>query len=314
MPRPVFLIGVPKSGTTLVQRLLASHPEIATADEPWVLLPMIYALKPSGVVAEYGARSARLSFQALINSLPHGVADYHESVRAMAETLYRRLSHTETVFFVDKTPRYHLILDSLVDIFPDAVFIFVLRNPLSVIGSIIEHNGGRISGLVYGAIDVRQGYPNISAAIERSAARTLVISYESLVTKPEADLGDLFGKLGLRKVAISTDKLAPNTFARGDRNGDSYVSVSNESCERWRETLATPMRKAFAIRLIRQLSSKDLEIQGYDKSTLLRDISSLETKISMAAGVELGQVSLAKARTYAQKLLLRNASTDNYFY
>ena len=51
--RPVFLLSLPRSGSTLVQRLLASHPEVATAAEPWVMLPHLYARRERGIAAEY---------------------------------------------------------------------------------------------------------------------------------------------------------------------------------------------------------------------------------------------------------------------
>ena len=50
---PIFLYSLPRSGSTLLQRMLADNPVIATASEPWFLLPIVYSTKSSGVYAEY---------------------------------------------------------------------------------------------------------------------------------------------------------------------------------------------------------------------------------------------------------------------
>ncbi len=41
-------------------------------------------------------------------------------------------------YFLDKTPRYYLIIPEIAQIFPDAKFIFLFRNPLQVISSVMK--------------------------------------------------------------------------------------------------------------------------------------------------------------------------------
>jgi hypothetical protein len=41
-PTPLFLLSLPRSGSTLAQRILAAHGGIATTSEPWILLPYLY--------------------------------------------------------------------------------------------------------------------------------------------------------------------------------------------------------------------------------------------------------------------------------
>jgi len=52
--KPIFVFSLPRSGSTLMQRILGSSTEISTVSEPWILLPLFYALKKEGVYAEYG--------------------------------------------------------------------------------------------------------------------------------------------------------------------------------------------------------------------------------------------------------------------
>lgn len=55
---PLFLLSLPRSGSTLAQRFLAAHDAIARASEPWILLPYLYTLRacvgPSGTVGPQG--------------------------------------------------------------------------------------------------------------------------------------------------------------------------------------------------------------------------------------------------------------------
>ena len=54
MAEPVFLFSLPRSGSTLVQRLIAGHPQVATTSEPWILLPLLYTVRRPGAYTEYG--------------------------------------------------------------------------------------------------------------------------------------------------------------------------------------------------------------------------------------------------------------------
>src|SRR5665213_3086127 len=51
--RPIFIFSISRSGSTLLQRVLAAHPEVATVSEPWLLLPFVYSMRTEGVIADY---------------------------------------------------------------------------------------------------------------------------------------------------------------------------------------------------------------------------------------------------------------------
>jgi len=57
----------------------------------------------------------------------------------MGGTLYNRaLEVAGKRFFLDKTPRYYFIIPELKNVFPEAKFIILLRNPLAVLSSILN--------------------------------------------------------------------------------------------------------------------------------------------------------------------------------
>src|SRR5215831_7821667 len=120
--RPVFILSIPRTGSTLLQRILGSHDAIGTASEPWFLLPLLYALRERGVHAEYehavmsrGVRGFATEY------LPHGTDSYLEAVHDLALRLYAEAAPGKT-YFLDKTPRYHHIADDLLELFPEGRF------------------------------------------------------------------------------------------------------------------------------------------------------------------------------------------------
>ena len=53
-------------------------------------------------------------------------------------TQYASDSDSDSIYFLDKTPRYYLILKELEQVFPDAKFIFLFRNPVQIYASMLS--------------------------------------------------------------------------------------------------------------------------------------------------------------------------------
>ena len=138
MKAPIFIFSLPRSGSTLLQRVLMSHSQIASVAEPWLMLPFCYAHKKKGVLAEYSHSVSTDAFADFINNLPNGENDYFEALNEFACTLYQKQCMNNETYFLDKTPRYYFIVPEILEIFPDAKFIFLFRNPLHVMSSIIQ--------------------------------------------------------------------------------------------------------------------------------------------------------------------------------
>ena len=135
----IFIACQPRSGSTLLQRILGAHSEVHTISEPWLMLHPLYALREEGIQAEYGAGLAHTALQSVFSELPNGRQDYIEGVRGMYQTLYGKLLEpTDATLFLDKTPRYYFILPELREVFPEARYILLVRHPLAVFTSILR--------------------------------------------------------------------------------------------------------------------------------------------------------------------------------
>jgi len=292
--RPVFVLSLPRSGSTLLQRMLATHPEVATASEPWVLLPQLYALRERGAAAEYGHRTAARAIADFSDSLPGGRAAYLAEVRRSVTALYEQAAG-DAPWFLDKTPRYHLVVDEIMELFPDARFVFLWRNPLAVAASMIESFGRGHWNLDRYGVDLYGGLERLVAAHGRGDPRALAIRFEDVVSDPVAGTRPVFELMGLdpeRAAAASFGATSLNG-RMGDRTGTaSYTEISGEPVERWRTTMANPLRKRWCAAYLRSVGPQRLAAMGYDSDGLARDVAGLRAR---PAGV----ASDAARRIYA---------------
>src|SRR5690349_16987156 len=127
----IFIISQPRSGSTLLQRVLAGHPDVHTSAETWLMLHPVYAKKRGGLEAEYNEQWAADAVAEFLAYYTEGPGVYDDAIREWARVLYgHALERSGKRFFVDKTPRYYYIVDDLVRLFPQAKFVFLLRNPM----------------------------------------------------------------------------------------------------------------------------------------------------------------------------------------
>ena len=83
--QPIVLLSLPRSGSTLLQRCLAAHPEICSTSESWLLLPGAYALRQEGVVSEYGHSILQMGVSDFCTGLPEKQNDFYREYGDMVE-------------------------------------------------------------------------------------------------------------------------------------------------------------------------------------------------------------------------------------
>jgi hypothetical protein len=279
-PIPLFLLSLPRSGSTLAQRILAAHEPIATASEPWILLPYLYTLRERGIYAEYNHRVLVQAVEDFCTVLPGARNDYVAEIRELALRLYDKASPRGTTYFLDKTPRYHLISSEIVAAFPEGKFILLWRNPLAVVASIIETWAGGKWNLYRFKVDLFDGIESLIRTYEHHEDKVHAVSYEALVKNPEETWVEVF-----RYLDLSFDRAALELFGDvelagrwGDRSGaQKYAEVSSDPLERWRQTLNNPVRKAWCRRYLHWIGRDRLAVMGYDLDGLIADLDSLPT-------------------------------------
>jgi hypothetical protein len=282
--KPLFIFSLPRSGSTLLQRVLAVNSQIATVAEPWVLLPFIYPMKPHGVYAEYSHASAHAALMDFMAELPNGEADYLDAVNQAASSLYRKISPSGARYFLDKTPRYALICGEIIRAFPEAKFIFLWRNPLSIIASMMEtFDDGRWNAYRL-KVDLFDGLANLIRTYKERQDQCLSVTYEDLIVSPEIELKRISRYLDIELDPSMLEEFAKVRFrgSMGDAKGmEQYQSLSVGSLDKWKMYINTPFRKYWCRRYLNWIGSERLALMKCNLAHLQREIGSVRTRWSM---------------------------------
>jgi sulfotransferase family protein len=293
---PVFILSVSRSGSTLLQRIVAAHEGVATAPEPWILLPPAYSLRHQGVDAEYVPQLLADAVEDFAEQLPAGEEDYLAAVREFALGLYTKAAGPGATHFVDKSPPYCLIPAELMRIFPEAKFVFLWRNPLSVIASMIETWGPWRPTFM--TADLFVGWPRLLDAYAANAGRCHAIRFEDAVAGDPQTWTALMDYLGLEfDPAALTGFAAVGVEGRmGDPTGrHAYRQLSSAPQDKWRAALANPVRREWCRRYLLLLGPERLAAMGYDQARLLAELAALPRSYE-GLGTDLWQAAKGVAR------------------
>lgn len=241
---------------------------MATVSEPWILLPPLYARRSEGVYAEYDHGLAKGAVDDFVDALPGGSADYDAAVRAFAEELYSRAGKPDATYFLDKTPRYHLIVKDVLRVFPDARFVFLWRNPLAIGASIMNTYAAGHWNLYLCKVDLFDGLAALVDAYRANEDRVYALQYEDLVAAPERELRAVCDYLELPWTdTVLTDG---DTVELAGRLGDRRrAPVSPEPPGRWQAAFANPLRRRWAQRYLAWVGEDRLATMGYALDDLL---------------------------------------------
>ena len=87
----------------------------------------------------YNSLISRKALSSFLSQISEDEKFYQKQLAVFLNSLYERaIRDRNKKFFLDKTPRYYLILEELAQMFPAARFILLFRNPIAVFNSIME--------------------------------------------------------------------------------------------------------------------------------------------------------------------------------
>lgn len=279
--KPIFIFCMARSGSTLLQRVLMSHSKISSMAEPHFLLPLAYTLKKEGVLAEYCHSNVAKAVEDIINNLPNKENEYLKYLRELSLGIYTSLSAKESLYFVDKTPSYHWIIPEIERIFPDAKFIFLFRNPIQSISSVLETWGSnRFYRMQMFYLKAFEAFKKLSEGYFSMKSKSFRINYENFIANPENIIKELSDYLEIEYEdnMLSNFSHQETKGRLGDPTGiKKYTTINKQTVQKWKLVFNTNYRKLIASTYIKKFSNESLKIQGYDKQEILREISNLKT-------------------------------------
>ncbi len=272
----IFVIGSPRSGSTLLARMIGAHSLIYGRPEPHLLTPLAHLGYYAKVdKAPYDAVLAAESTREFVADLPRGEQDYVDACRAYADTLYLRMLETKPgkTLFLDKTPAYALVLDFIARIYPAAHYVVLTRHPLAVFSSYAESffNSDYQAAHDYNPI-LERYVPAIAKFLRERKAPIHHVVYEDLVRDPQRHLAEIFAFLGVpdEPAAVEYGRQQPVEKGLGDPIGVAKHSrPTTESIDKWAvEVASEPARLRLCQEMIAHLDPADLALWGHPLESL----------------------------------------------
>ncbi len=185
--KPVFIIGMPRSGTTLVEQILAGHSQVFAAGEISLLVNAIIERFPIRNGTDYTTSLADAS-----------IDDMHRVARRYLEGL----PATEAGRITDKLPHNFLNIGMIHVLFPRAAIVHCKRDPRDTCFSIFKHLfGSDAHAYAYDLHELARyhnGYSTMMQHWERMLPdRIHTVRYERLVQEQETETRELLNACGL---------------------------------------------------------------------------------------------------------------------
>ncbi len=196
MPQPIFIVGFPRSGTTLIEQTISVHPRIAAGDElPYInditqIMPRLLA-SPLG----YPEALAELWMGDQRDGL-NELRDYYLN-RSAKSGIFRE----GATWFTDKMPLNETNLGLIALLFPESPIIHVVRHPLDVVLSVYSNH------LTHGYFcaaqleSIAQHYVLVAELIQHYRnnvkMRYLAVRYEEMVAAQEDNVRKVLDFIGV---------------------------------------------------------------------------------------------------------------------
>jgi Sulfotransferase family len=304
--RLVFLIGAPRSGTTLLARMLGAHSQIYGRAEPHLITPIAH-LGYFGKVqkAPYDQNNVEQAIREIVAEIPRHEAGYLDALRAYTDSIYAQLMELAPLgkrLFLDKTPAYALVLPFLVKLYPDAKYVVLTRHPLAVLSSYVE---SFFAGDYRVALDhnpILQRYvPELARLVRDRPVPHVWVRYEDLVKEPEVHFRRVCEHLGVpfEERAISYGESGEAFEGLGDPTGVArHTRPVTSSVSKWAAEIASsPDTLALVTQVLNALDPADLDTLGYPRDRIV-------AQLEEAAGAPVSVKAKAPLRYQLERRLL----------
>lgn len=199
--KKLFIVGCPRSGTTWLQLLLAQHEGIATAPETQIFAYYLGQLERQWRLEHEG--SDRLQGQAGLSRVlsdEEFAAMCRQSARMVLDKI--RAGRPGSNVVVEKSPKHALHAAFIQQLFPDALFLNVVRDPRDTVASLIaaSRSWGRDWAPPNAVQAARMWVDHIGGArraAQHDPGRYHEVKYEQLKADPVDQLQAIFAWVGL---------------------------------------------------------------------------------------------------------------------
>ena len=298
--RPVFVMGIPRSGTTLIQSLLDGHPQLLVdvADahfsrwytqiyawrfwlrcsdfddqldlaEEYMISYIFNQASPyyRGFLSHIPIDEIKCTFRELISISERKPKDFLEAYFHALGTASGALTD-KTKYWVDKTLNNEYLFDRYRTWWPYAKFIFVIRDPRDVYSSYRNRdikNSRKATGVDALAYVWHRSVRMVMKCQQvMSVQQYCVIKYEELVNTPEAVVGRLVDFLQIEAASslfTPTKGMGKVTWGGNPESGKKEFGIYTSATGKWAKTL-----DAQDVQKVESLLHHEMEFIGYERT------------------------------------------------
>lgn len=277
----IFVIGPPRSGSTLLMRMLSSHSMIYSRAEPHLLTALAHLGYYDTVdAAPFDHLQAQQSVRELVEDLPGGEADYLDACRAYTDVLYGRVLQARgkgKPLFLDKTPANALVLPFIAKLYPHARYVVLTRHPAAIWSSYANSffDGDYVAARKFNPI-LNRYVPAMARFIREQPVAFVRVGYEELVRDPETEMRRVFEGIGVpfEASAINYGEHEHESKGLGDPLGvKQHSRPVTSSVEKWAHELASEPEKLAIVRdMVGSIPDADLETWGFPRATFFAPV------------------------------------------
>jgi hypothetical protein len=241
---PIFIIGMPRTGTTLVDRILSSHPDVESAGE---LQAMPLAVKRAA-----GTRSRTVLDPETIAAAVNG--DMGNIGRDFLQTA-RHHRRDPALRFTDKFPGNFHYAGFIARALPNAKIVCLRRHPMDTVLSNFRNLfaiSSRYYDYSYDLLDIAAYYARFDRLMafwrEALPGRVLELRYEDLVADQEGETRRLLAHCGLEWSEDCLSFHTNNTPVSTPSAAQVRRPIYKDSVARWERhaTALEPVKRFFA--------------------------------------------------------------------
>ena len=219
--RLVFLVGASRSGTTWLQRLLTNSPEAASAFETHLFSG--YLRSSLEKWQSWCEIDHVMGLHRLISA-----EEYFVSIRDCAASILAKVTKEkpDARFIIEKTPAHSAFAREILDMFPDAMFIHLVRDPRAVVSSLLAASrtwASDIKGISTAeACEIWTRSVEGSRAIRDMTPNYYEVKYEVVLAEGAKAFAEIANWVGLSLTADECKSIIErNAFDRMKAEGDS---------------------------------------------------------------------------------------------